>query len=167
MKTLLRSALIASGAWLAACTPAHAQYPVKPIRLIVPFAAGSTNDIVARLISTPMAEALGRQIVIDNRAGAAGNIGAELAAVGVAALLFDVDQHKQEARVPFVRVVARRFLADAGAIEDAVQETLLSVHRMRHTYEPGRPVEPWIAAIVGIGRASMRSNTCCPVRTSR
>lgn len=49
--------------------------------------------------------------------------------------------------VPFVRVVVRRFLADAGAVEDAVQETLLSVHRMRHTYEPGRPVEPWVAAI--------------------
>lgn len=49
--------------------------------------------------------------------------------------------------VPFVRVVARRFLADAGAVDDAIQETLLSVHRMRHTYEPGRPVEPWIAAI--------------------
>ena len=49
--------------------------------------------------------------------------------------------------VPFVRVVARRYLADASAVEDTIQETLLSVHRMRHTYEPGRPVEPWIAAI--------------------
>ncbi|MEQ1865714.1 MAG: sigma-70 family RNA polymerase sigma factor [Micropepsaceae bacterium] len=47
----------------------------------------------------------------------------------------------------FVRVIARRYHADAGAIEDVVQETLLSVHRIRHTYEPGRPVEPWIAAI--------------------
>ena len=49
--------------------------------------------------------------------------------------------------VPFVRVIARRYLRDAGAVEDAVQETLLSVHRMRETYEPGRPVEPWVAAI--------------------
>jgi tripartite-type tricarboxylate transporter receptor subunit TctC len=80
MKTLIRGALIASVAWLAACVPAHAQYPVKPIRLIVPFAAGSTNDIVARLIAPPLSEALGRQIVIDNRAGAAGNIGSEMAA---------------------------------------------------------------------------------------
>lgn len=47
----------------------------------------------------------------------------------------------------FVRVIARRYHADAGAAEDVVQETLLSVHRMRHTYEPGRPVEPWVAAI--------------------
>lgn len=47
----------------------------------------------------------------------------------------------------FVRVIARRYHNDAGVIEDVAQETLLTVHRMRHTYEPGRPVEPWIAAI--------------------
>lgn len=47
----------------------------------------------------------------------------------------------------FVRLIARRYHGDAGAVEDVVQETLLTVHRVRHTYEPGRPVEPWIAAI--------------------
>jgi len=47
----------------------------------------------------------------------------------------------------FVRVIARRYHRDAGAIEDVVQETLLSIHRIRHTYEPGRPVEPWVAAV--------------------
>lgn len=47
----------------------------------------------------------------------------------------------------FVRVIARRYHADASAVEDVVQETLLCVHRIRHTYEPGRPVEPWVAAI--------------------
>jgi RNA polymerase sigma-70 factor (ECF subfamily) len=47
----------------------------------------------------------------------------------------------------FVRVIARRYHRDGGAVEDVVQETLLSIHRIRHTYEPGRPVEPWIAAI--------------------
>jgi RNA polymerase sigma factor (sigma-70 family) len=47
----------------------------------------------------------------------------------------------------FVRVIARRYHRDAGAVEDVVQETLISVHRIRHTYEPGRPVEPWIAAV--------------------
>ena len=47
----------------------------------------------------------------------------------------------------FIRVIARRYHRDAGAVEDIVQETLLSLHRMRHTYEPGRAVEPWVAAI--------------------
>jgi len=74
------SAAIASAILAAAGAPANAQYPTKPIRLIVPFAAGSTNDMVARFIAPPMSESLGRQIVIDNRAGAAGNIGSELAA---------------------------------------------------------------------------------------
>ncbi|MCE9521348.1 MAG: hypothetical protein K8S25_02815, partial [Alphaproteobacteria bacterium] len=52
----------------------------------------------------------------------------------------------QEASM-FVRVIARRFHRDASTIEDVVQETLLSLHRVRHTYEPGRPVEPWVAAV--------------------
>lgn len=47
----------------------------------------------------------------------------------------------------FIRVIARRYHRDTGAVEDIVQETLLSVHRVRHTYEPGRAVEPWVAAI--------------------
>lgn len=47
----------------------------------------------------------------------------------------------------FIRVIARRYHRDAGLVEDVVQETLLSLHRIRQTYEPGRPVEPWIAAI--------------------
>ena len=80
MTILVRSALTACAIGLALAAPTHAQYPTKTIRLIVPFAAGSTNDIVARFISPPMSEALGRQIIIDNRAGAAGNIGTEMAA---------------------------------------------------------------------------------------
>jgi tripartite-type tricarboxylate transporter receptor subunit TctC len=78
MKTIKCSALIALA--LAAVAPAQAQFPSKPMRLIVPFGAGSANDIVARIVAPPLSEALGRSIVIENRAGAAGNIGAELAA---------------------------------------------------------------------------------------
>lgn len=47
----------------------------------------------------------------------------------------------------FVRVIARRYHRDTGAVEDIVQETLLTLHRIRQTYEPGRPVEPWVATI--------------------
>jgi|SRR5687767_12338983 tripartite-type tricarboxylate transporter receptor subunit TctC len=80
MKTIIRSGLIAFATGFMGHSPALAQYPTKTIRLIVPFAAGSTNDIVARFIAPPMSDALGRQITIDNRAGAAGNIGTEIAA---------------------------------------------------------------------------------------
>jgi len=48
---------------------------------------------------------------------------------------------------PFIRAIARRHHRNTGLVEDVVQETLTSIHRMRHTYEPGRPVEPWVAAI--------------------
>ena len=47
----------------------------------------------------------------------------------------------------FIRAIARRHHRNTGLVEDVVQETLTSIHRMRHTYEPGRPVEPWVAAI--------------------
>ena len=50
--------------------------------------------------------------------------------------------------LPFARAIARRHLRSEEAIEDAVQDSLLTLHRVRHTYEPGRPVEPWLAAIV-------------------
>lgn len=63
--------------------PAFAQggkWPDKPIRLVVPFAAGVSPDVVSRIIAEPLGRALGQPVVIDNRAGAAGIIGAEIAA---------------------------------------------------------------------------------------
>src|SRR5689334_9188672 len=65
---------------LAAMAPAHAQYPTKTIRWIVPFAAGSGTDTVARIVQPQLSQALGEQVVIDNRPGAAGNLGAQVAA---------------------------------------------------------------------------------------
>ncbi len=65
---------------LAGIAPAHAQYPARAVRLIVPFPAGSGNDTVARFVQPQLSAALGQQVVIDNRAGAAGNLGAEIAA---------------------------------------------------------------------------------------
>ena len=53
-----------------------------------------------------------------------------------------------QAILPFARAIARRNLRSDEEVEDAVQDALLTLHRVRHTYEPGRPVEPWLAAIV-------------------
>ena len=52
-----------------------------------------------------------------------------------------------ESVLPFVRSIVRRRAWSEEMAEDVVQETLLTVHRIRHTYEPGRPVGPWLAAI--------------------
>jgi tripartite-type tricarboxylate transporter receptor subunit TctC len=66
---------------LAACMPASAQnYPVKTVRLIVPFPPGGSTDTLARALSLKLAESWGQQVVIDNRPGASGIIGTELGA---------------------------------------------------------------------------------------
>jgi tripartite-type tricarboxylate transporter receptor subunit TctC len=76
-----RSLLIKTAAALLALTTAAAaqQYPTKPIRLIIPFPPGGSNDVVGRLIAQQLTERLVRQIIVDNRSGAGGVVGTELA----------------------------------------------------------------------------------------
>src|SRR6185436_4505158 len=63
------------------CTPARAQdYPIRPIRMIVPVSPGATTDTLTRAVAAKLAESLGQQVVVDNRAGASAIIGTDLAA---------------------------------------------------------------------------------------
>ena len=78
MRVLQLLALCAAS--LTAATAAAQSYPGKSVRVIVPFAAGGATDIVARVVAQKLGETWGQQVVVDNRAGAGGNIGGELAA---------------------------------------------------------------------------------------
>ncbi len=83
--TALRPILGATILGAYVMSSAHAQgvpasYPNKPVRLVVPFAPGGSNDIVARIIGYKFAERFGQQVIIDNRGGASGIIGTDLAA---------------------------------------------------------------------------------------
>jgi len=77
MKTIL-----ALFALTVLCMPAYAadQFPTRPIRIVVPYAPGGNVDISARIIAPSMAEELGQSVVVDNRPGAGGNLGASLVA---------------------------------------------------------------------------------------
>ena len=68
------------GAVAVAAGAAHAEYPDKPVRIVVPFIAGSAPDVAARQAAQRLTERLGQQFIIENKPGAAGNIGAEVAA---------------------------------------------------------------------------------------
>src|SRR3954471_14825517 len=84
-----------TAALCAAFALSHAQpYPAKPIRLIVPYAAGGTSDILARQVGPKLADAWGQPVVIENKTGANGNVGADFvaksAADGTTLLLTDL-----------------------------------------------------------------------------
>ncbi len=67
---------IAAAAWLCSAASWAQNFPVKPVRYVVPFAAGTGNDIVARLITDRLTRMWGQQVIVDNRGGASGTIGA-------------------------------------------------------------------------------------------
>jgi tripartite-type tricarboxylate transporter receptor subunit TctC len=71
---------IAGGALFAAGSLLAQPYPTKPIRMIIPFGAGGATDVLIRIVATRLPDELGQQVVIDNRTGAGGMIGTEIAA---------------------------------------------------------------------------------------
>ena len=80
MNTVRYGLLLVLAAALPGAASAQAQYPNKPVRLIVPFPPGGGTDTLARIYGQKLAEVFGQQVIIDNRPGAGTNIGAEIAA---------------------------------------------------------------------------------------
>jgi tripartite-type tricarboxylate transporter receptor subunit TctC len=79
----LRFLLLTAAGLLAALTTmaaAQSDYPNRPVRLIIPFPPGGSNDVVGRVIAQHLGEALGKQVIVDNRGGAGGVVGTEQAA---------------------------------------------------------------------------------------
>lgn len=106
VSTVIRA--LASSLALAATAALAQDYPTRPIHMIVPYPPGGGTDIVARVITEPLGQALGQPIVIDNRGGAAGNVGTEAAARATPdgyTMLFTLSSHtinpKLYAKLPF------------------------------------------------------------------
>jgi tripartite-type tricarboxylate transporter receptor subunit TctC len=137
-------AVAACGALAWSASDARAQgYPNQPIRLIVPYAAGGGVDLIARAVAPKLTEKLGQPVVIDNRGGAGGNIGTELAArtepngytlvMGAAALAINVSLYR---KLPFDPV---KDFAPISLL--AATPNILAVH----TVVPSKSVKELIA----------------------
>jgi tripartite-type tricarboxylate transporter receptor subunit TctC len=121
MFSRLFQALIASiVVMLPSAVPAQT-YPDKPIRLIVPFSPGGTNDILARMIATHLSEKLGESMIVDNRPGAGGIIGTDIAVTakpdGYTLLLVSsaYGMNPVVRKLPYDTLTALEFVAKIGA----------------------------------------------------
>jgi len=124
---------------------AHAQaYPAKPIRLIVPFPAGGATDLFARSLSQKLGERLGQSVVVDNKPGAGGTLGSDLAAKatadGYTLLLSTTSTHSIGPNLnPKIPYDAMRDFTPIGQVGNAPSIMLVP------NSSPARTVQEWIA----------------------
>jgi len=151
---------------LAAVSQAFAQgYPTKPVRFIVPFAPGGPADIAARLVAQKLPESLGQQVLVDNRAGAGGNIGAAAvaksapdgytalvttSAIAVNVTLFASPGYDAERDfVPVVQIATQpnMIFVNAGAPAKSLDELIRSAKGTKFAYgSPGTGTTPHLTA---------------------
>jgi tripartite-type tricarboxylate transporter receptor subunit TctC len=142
-------AAAAAGRSALAQTAQDAAWPTRPMRLIVPFPAGGTTDLLARIISEPLTGKLGQPVVVENRTGAGGNIGADVVAkatdnhtllmttIGTAAINYGLYRntmpYKPEnlAAVTNVAIVPNVFIATAQLPVRTLQDVVALAKRRR------------------------------------
>ena len=169
----MRKSLLAfvAAMFVTPCVRAAAptDYPSRPIRLIVPFAPGGPTDIIGRLVSARLAEALRQQFIVDNRAGAGGNIGMGLAAVatpdghtlilvsssfvvnpGLYAKL-PYDPHKSFAPISNLAAMPNVFVVHPSVSAKSMQELVKLVRASPKTFSfatPGIGTTPDLSAVL-------------------
>ena len=123
------------------------QYPAKPVRILVPWPPGGANDVVARVVSQRLTEQLGQQVIVENRGGASGTIGADLVAKGAAdGYTIMVHSATHVANPHLYKKLPYDTLKDfTGVTPLAVQVGMLVVH-------PSLPVKS-VREFIALGRA--------------
>ena len=163
--TTRRSFLKATATTIAAAAASRAawaqQWPTKPIRMIVPFSAGSTSDVLGRLIAQSLSSALGQNIVVENRGGAGGSIGSALVAQSPAdgyTLLFNASAHAAAAAVyPKLAYHPGRDFAGVAVIGTVPNLTVISpekgIKTLRDLVEAAKK-RPMTFGSAGVGSAT-------------
>jgi tripartite-type tricarboxylate transporter receptor subunit TctC len=123
------------------------QYPVKPVRILIPWPPGGANDVVGRIVAQRMTEQLGQQVIVENRGGASGTIGSELVAKGAAdGYTIMVHSATHVANPHLYKKLPYDTLRDfIGVTPLAVQVGMLVVH-------PSLPAQS-VKAFVALGKA--------------